>query len=328
MGSRAFKKALLLWYCKSKGWLNMTENRQLIEEIKRLKEQQDAVIVAHTYQNGEVQAIADMVGDSFALSKYCANLTCSTIVFCGVGFMAESAKILSPDKRVLLPEQSAGCPMADMITAEELREFRAQHPDAAVVTYINSSSAVKAESDVIVTSSNALKVVKNMPEKKILFCPDQNLGSYIAAQCPEKEFVLWQGYCPTHHAMQGQIAKAMKEKYPEAELLVHPECKPEVTAYADYIGSTQGIIDYARNSEKKEFIIGTEMGTLYPLSQENPDKIFHLMDPELVCTNMKLTTLESIRRSLETGTYEMQVPEEVAAGARKSLTRMLELASR
>ena len=154
MGSRAFNEALLLWYFKSEGWLIMTENRQLIEEIQKLKEQNDAVIVAHTYQNAEVQAIADVVGDSFALSKYCANLSCSTIVFCGVGFMAESAKILSPDKRVLLPEQSAGCPMADMITAEELREFRAQHPDAAVVTYINSSSAVKAESDVIVTSSN------------------------------------------------------------------------------------------------------------------------------------------------------------------------------
>lgn len=306
----------------------MTENRKLIEEIQKLKKQHDAVIVAHTYQNGEVQAIADMVGDSFALSKYCANLTCSTIVFCGVGFMAESAKILSPDKRVLLPEQSAGCPMADMITAEELKEFRSQYPGAAVVTYINSSSEVKAESDVIVTSSNALKVVQNLPEKKILFCPDQNLGSFIAAQCPDKEFVMWHGYCPTHHAMRAETAQRMKAQYPEAELLVHPECKSEVTALADYVGSTQGIIDYARNSSNKEFIIGTEMGTLYPLAQENPGKTFHLMDPELVCPNMKITTLESVRRSLETGTFEMQVPESVAEGARRALTRMLELSAR
>lgn len=297
-----------------------------VAEIERLKKEQDAVIVAHTYQNAEVQELADLVGDSFALSRYCAKQTCSTIVFCGVGFMAESAKILSPGKRVLLPERLAGCPMADMVTAEELQAFRKEHPDTAIVTYINSSAAVKAESDVIVTSSNAVRVVRAMPEKKILFVPDQNLGSYVAKQCPDKDVTLWHGYCPTHHKIQPEAVRRMREAYPDAEILVHPECTLEVLAYADYIGSTKEIIDHAAASAKRQFIIGTEMGVLHPLRRDHPEKTFYLMDSRLVCPNMKMTTLDSVLRCLQTGQYEMQVPEDVARRAARALNRMLELA--
>ncbi len=302
------------------------KRKEICDEIARLKKEQDAVIVAHTYQIGEIQEIADIVGDSFALSKYCAGQSHQTIVFCGVGFMAESAKILSPEKRVLLPERLAGCPMADMVTAEGLRALKRQHPDAAVVTYINSSAAVKAESDVIVTSSNALKVVSRMPEKKIIFAPDQNLGSYVAAQCPEKEVILWRGFCPTHHRITKEEVLKAKEAHPDAELLIHPECPGEVVALADYVGSTKGIIDYAAASEKQKFIIGTEMGVLYPLERDFPEKTFYLMTPGLVCPNMKMTTLESVRRCLLTGEYEMTLPADIMEKARTALQRMMELA--
>lgn len=300
-------------------------DNDFIERIKKLKQERNAVIVAHMYQNDEVQAVADMVGDSYALSKYCTNRPESTIVFCGVDFMAESAKILSPEKTVLIPVADAGCPMADMITAEQLREFKKQYPGYAVATYINSSAAVKAESDVIVTSSNALKVIRGMEEKNIIFGPDRNLGSFIAKQCPEKNIVLWNGFCPTHHKIKKEDVLEIKEKYPNAELLVHPECTPEVTELADYAGSTKGIIDYATASESKEFIIGTEVGVMYQLKKNNPDKKFYIMSCELVCHNMKKTTLESIVNCLEKGEHKISVPDEVAKKAKKALDRMLEL---
>lgn len=297
----------------------------MVERIKKLKQERNAVIVAHMYQNDEVQAVADIVGDSYALSKFCATRPESTIVFCGVDFMAESAKILSPDKTVLIPVQNAGCPMADMITAEQLIEFKKQYPGYAVATYINSSAAVKAESDVIVTSSNAYKVISGMKEKDIIFCPDRNLGGFIAKQCPDKNIVLWDGFCPTHHQIKTADVIEIKEKYPNAKLLVHPECSPEVSALADYAGSTKGIIDYATTSNDKEFIIGTELGVMYQLKKNNPDKIFHLMSKELVCPNMKKTTLQSILDCLEKGQYEVNVPMDVAINAKKALDRMLEL---
>ncbi len=297
----------------------------MVERIKKLKQERNAVIVAHMYQNDEVQAVADIVGDSFALSKFCTTRPESTIVFCGVDFMAESAKILSPDKTVLIPVRNAGCPMADMITAEQLKEFKKQYPGYAVATYINSSAAVKAESDVIVTSSNAYKVISGMKEKNIIFCPDKNLGGFIAKQCPDKNIVLWNGFCPTHDQIKREEVIEIKEKYPKAKLLVHPECAPDVSILADYAGSTKGIIDYATASDAKEFIIGTELGVMYQLKKNNPDKIFHLMSKELICPNMKKTTLQSILDCLEKGEYEVNVPESVAKNAKKALDRMLEL---
>lgn len=298
---------------------------EMIRRINQLKKDRDAVIVAHMYQIGEIQDIADIVGDSFALSKYCANLPNRTIVFCGVHFMAESAKILSPEKTVLLPERHAGCPMADMINAEDLVEFKKKYPGYAVATYINSSAAVKAESDVIVTSSNAVKVIERMEEKDIIFTPDQNLGGYIAKQCPDKNIVLWNGFCPTHHKIRKEDVLKIKELHPDAELLVHPECSPDVTELADYAGSTKGIIDYAASSHHQKFIIGTEIGVMHQLESNNPDKTFYLMAPGLVCPNMKKTTLDSVLKCLETGEYDINVPEEIASRAKKALDRMMEL---
>ena len=298
---------------------------EMVEQINRLKKERNAVIVAHMYQNAEVQEIADIVGDSFALSKYCASLTEQTIVFCGVDFMAESAKILSPEKTVLLPERHAGCPMAEMITAEALIEFKKKYPGYAVATYINSSAAVKAESDVIVTSSNAVKVIKGLEEQNIIFGPDQNLGAFIAKQCPEKNIVLWNGFCPTHHKIKKEDVLTIKALHPDALLLVHPECTPDVTELADYAGSTKGIIDYATASDHQKFIIGTEIGVMHQLEKRNPGKTFYLMAPGLVCPNMKKTSLKSVLNCLETGEYEIHVPEETASRARKALDRMMQL---
>lgn len=308
--------------------IDFADKQSLIKEILRLKEEKDAVILAHSYQPADIQDIADVVGDSYALSKYCTKIKQKTLVFCGVHFMAESAKILSPEKTVLIPEKDAGCPMADMVTAPELRAFKEMYPDAAVVTYINSSAAVKAESDVIVTSSNAVKVVKNMKEKQIIFCPDKNLGSFVASKCPDKEFILWDGYCPVHNKMTADEVFAIKAKYPDAKFLVHPECPAEVCETADFIGSTKDIMEYAADSSDKEFIVGTEMGVIYPMSRDNEGKTFHLLSENLVCEDMKLITLESLYKCLDTGSYEMELDEEIIEKASKALNRMIELASK
>ncbi len=297
----------------------------MIKRIKELKEERNAVIVAHNYQVDEVQEIADVVGDSFALSRYCANSDKNVIVFCGVHFMAESAKILSPEKTVLLPEIDAGCPMADMVTAEELREKKKQHPQAAVVCYINSSAEVKAESDICCTSSNAVKVIRSLKEKDIIFVPDQNLGSYVASQVPEKNIILWHGYCITHHRIKPEEVKKIKELHPDALLLIHPECAPEVVAYADFVGSTKQIIDYAASSSHKKFIIGTEMGVMYKLKKDNPDKEFYLMSPGLICPNMKKTSLKSVYTALSEMKYRIEIDEDIRVRARKALDRMLEV---
>ncbi len=308
----------------------MTEfsNKQdLINEILRLKKEKDAVILAHSYQIGDIQEIADVVGDSYALSKYCTKVKQKTLVFCGVHFMAESAKILSPEKTVLLPEKDAGCPMADMVTAPALREFKKKYPEAAVVTYINSSAAVKAESDVIVTSSNAVKVVNNMTEKQIIFVPDKNLGSFVASKCPDKEFILWDGYCPVHNAIKAEYTANTKLKYPDALFLVHPECPADVVGMADFIGSTKDIMDYVSTSTHDSFIIGTEHGVLHPLKRDNTGKDFYLLSDELVCRDMKITTLDSLFKCLLTGEHEMKLPEDVIQKASKALNRMIELAN-
>mgnify|MGYP001431453291 CR=1 FL=1 len=301
------------------------DKENLIKEIIKLKQERNAVIVAHNYQVDDVQEIADVVGDSFALSEYCASSEYSTIVFCGVHFMAESAKILSPEKTVLLPVIDAGCPMADMVTPEKLREAKKRYPGAAVVCYVNSSAEVKAESDICCTSSNALNVVKSVKEKDIIFVPDKNLGSYIAKQVPEKNIILWDGYCITHHRIDKDEVNMIKEFHKDAELLVHPECQPEIVELADFVGSTKQIIDYASQSSNKKFIIGTEMGVLYKLKKDNPDKTFYLMSKGLVCANMKKTRLQNVYDALNEMKYKIELDKEIISKAKKALNRMLEI---
>lgn len=300
-------------------------NEELKQEIFSLKEKRNAVIVAHNYQTDEVQEIADLVGDSFALSKYCAGSRADVIVFCGVHFMAESAKILSPQKTVLLPEIDAGCPMADMVTAEALREEKKRHPGAAAVCYINSSAEVKAECDICCTSSNAVNVVKAVKQEEIIFVPDCNLGDYVARMVPEKRIIAWKGFCPTHHRIKPEEARKVKELHPDALLLVHPECKPEVVALADFTGSTKQIIDFASGSKASKFIIGTEMGVLNKLKRDNPDKQFYLLSPGLVCPNMKKTSLQSVYNALKHLRYNIELDETVRLKAKGSLDRMLEI---
>ena len=298
---------------------------ELFSSIRKLKEDKKAVIVAHNYQTDDVQEIADLVGDSFALSKYCASTDAEVIVFCGVHFMAESAKLLSPQKTVLLPEPDAGCPMADMVTAEALREEKKKYPNAAVVCYINSSAEVKAESDICCTSSNAIQVVKSMKEKDIIFVPDKNLGSYVAQMVPEKRVIFWEGFCATHYKIKPDEVRKIKALHPDALLLIHPECRPEVVALADFVGSTKQIIDFASKSSEKKFIIGTEMGVLYRLKQDNPEKTFYLMSPGLVCPNMKKTSLQSVYASLQEMKHVIELDDDIMGRARKALDKMLSI---
>lgn len=301
------------------------DKSELKRKIVELKEQRKAVIVAHNYQIDDVQEIADVVGDSFALSKYCATTAAEVVVFCGVHFMAESAKILSPEKTVLLPEIDAGCPMADMVTAEALREEKKKYPGAAVVCYINSSAEVKAESDVCCTSSNALNVIRSIEQKDIIFVPDQNLGNYVAKSVPEKNIIFWKGFCITHHKIKTGEVDKMKELHPDALLLIHPECRPELVEMADFVGSTKQIIDFANTSDHKKFIIGTEMGVLYKLKRDNPDKTFYLMSQGLVCPNMKKTSLESVYNALNEMKYQIELDEEIRVKAERALERMLQV---
>lgn len=298
---------------------------ELIAKINVLKKEKNAVIIVHNYQRDEVQEIADYRGDSLALAQAAVRTDAKIIVFCGVHFMAESAAILNPGKKVLLPVKEAGCPLADMITVEKLKDKKKQYPDAAVVCYVNSSAAVKAESDIACTSSNAIKVVKSLKEKKVIFVPDKNLGRYVQSQVPEKEIILWEGFCATHIRLTEEDVVAAKKRHPEAEFIAHPECNPEVLRLADAVCSTGGMFSYVRSSPKKEFIIGTENGMLFGLKKENPDKKFYMPTTHLVCANMKLTTLGWVLHSLEHEVYEIRVPKDIAQKARKSLERMLNL---
>lgn len=304
----------------------MAENKEsLIEKINRLKKEKRAVILAHNYQRKEIQEIADYVDDSLALSRKAAQTDAEVIVFCGVHFMAESAAILSPDKIVLLPEERAGCPMADMVTAEGLRELKEKHPDAAVVTYINSSATVKAETDVCCTSANAVKIVASIPEKKIIFSPDRNLGAYIQSQLPDKELILWAGYCPTHEKIDQEDVLSLKEEHPQAKVLVHPECPKEVIALGDYVHSTTGIIRAAQELDSNEFIICTEYDLIHRLHKEVPNKTFYFPTKKPLCPNMKLTNLEKLAACLENMKPQITVPDEIRIKARASLDRMLDL---
>lgn len=298
-------------------------NESLKKQIAKLKKKRNAVIIAHNYQRDEIQEIADISGDSLALSQAAVRTDAETIVFCGVDFMAESASILNPHKKVLLPVKEAGCPMADMITPEKLKAERVKYPEAAVVCYVNSSAEVKAESDIACTSSNAVAIVKSLKEKQIIFVPDKNLARYVQGQVPEKEIILWDGFCPTHIRVQAEDIVKTKKMYPEAEVIAHPECNPEVLAHADHICSTGGMFGYVKKSNSREFIISTECGMLYKLQKENPDKKFYLPTPRLVCATMKLTTLGWVAHSLEMLVYEIKVSEEVREKAGKTLEKML-----
>ncbi|WP_427339347.1 quinolinate synthase NadA [Caloranaerobacter sp. DY30410] len=301
------------------------DKQRIIDEIIKLKREKDAIILAHNYQIPEIQEIADVVGDSLALSKAASNVDNKIIVFCGVHFMAESAKILSPDKKVLLPAKDAGCPMADMVTAEKLREYKEKNPDTYVVCYVNSSAAVKAESDICCTSSNALKVVSSIEAEKILFVPDRNLGNYIKSKVKDKQIDLWPGFCITHHRVKEiEVVKA-KEAHPDALVLVHPECNEDVVKMADFVGSTSQIIDFATKSSSKKFIIGTEMGILHQLRKNNPDKKFYLLSPGLICSNMKKTGLNDVLNALKYEKFEITVPEDIRVKALTSLQRMMDI---
>ncbi len=301
-------------------------NEELKKKILKLKEERNAVIIAHNYQRDEIQEVADITGDSLALSQAAVRTDADIIVFCGVHFMAETAAILNPDKIILLPVAEAGCPMADMITPEKLRAKKTEYPDAAVVCYVNSSARVKAESDICCTSSNAVEIVKSLKKhKRIIFVPDRNLGNYIQSQLPDKEIILWKGFCPTHIRVQEEDIREVRKEHPDAEFVAHPECEPEVLALADHICSTGGMFKYVKASKSKKFIIGTESGMLYRLRKENPDKEFFLATEHLICPSMKLTTLGWVAHSLEAMVNKIEVHQDVKAKAKLALDRMLEV---
>ena len=295
---------------------------EVLKAIQKLKKERNALILAHFYQLGEIQDIADVVGDSLELAKAARDAKEDVIVFCGVRFMAETAKILNPKKTVLLPALDAGCPMADMITAEEVLRLREEHPNAAVMCYVNSDVAVKAVSDICCTSSNALKIAMSLEEEEIIFVPDQCLGGYIAQFLPQKRFILAEGFCPTHCRIKPEDVLAARKALPGAKVLVHPECMPGVVSLADFAGSTSQIIAEAMRSDAKEFLIGTEEGVLHRLSKLCPDKRFYNTGRTQVCPNMKKTRIDSVLSALTEMQHEIIVDEELAKKALKSLERM------
>ncbi len=326
----------------------MSEKQKIVEEILRLKEQRRAIIIAHNYQREEVQEIADFTGDSLELSREAAKVDCDVIVFCGVNFMAESASILSPDKVVLLPELEANCPMADMIRVsgerkvwksfpgyEEqptfvfphdftLLDMKERYPGVPVVTYVNTTADVKAESDICCTSANVVKVVESVDSDTVICVPDRNLSAW-AQKNTGKKIITWDGFCHVHDRIRAEDVKRARQEHPNAVLMAHPECRLEVLELADHVTSTSGMLRYARQSDAKEFIVGTEIGLLYRLRKENPDKVFHPLRKDMICPNMKKTRLESVLRALKEMTHEVKVPEDIRVRAVKALDRMLEV---
>lgn len=301
------------------------EMMELIKEILKLKKEKNAVILAHSYQNIEIDEVADYVGDSLYLSQMAAKTDADIIVFAGVYFMAETAKILSPDKKVLLPRLESGCLMADMINLEQLREFKAKHPGLPVVCYINSTAEVKSECDICCTSSNAVKIVKSLNAKEVLFAPDTYLGKWVESQLEGVNIIPYPGYCPTHLRIKPEDIVSLKEKYPEAQVLVHPECHQSVTGLADYVGSTTGIMNFAEKSDKKQFIIATELGVVERLQRDLKDKEFILVSEKAICPNMKWHQLEDIYNALKYEQYEINVDETIAKKAITCIDRMLEV---
>lgn len=296
------------------------------KQIEKLKSEKNAVILAHYYAPAEAQKVADFVGDSFYLAKIAKQSTANIIVFCGVSFMGESAKILNPDKKVLMPDLSADCPMAHMVTPGKIREMRNKYDDLAVVCYINSTAELKCQSDVCVTSSNAVKIVKALPNKNIFFIPDRNLGRYVAEQVPEKNIIVNDGYCPIHAAITKQQVIDAKKEHPAAKVISHPECEEEVLELSDYIGSTAELIEYAKQSDSMEFIVCTETGVEYKLTSDSHDKKFIFVKPAPCCSDMKLNTLENILSELTNENNTIEIDEETRLRAMLPLDRMLECA--
>ncbi|SEA40813.1 quinolinate synthetase [Desulfuromusa kysingii] len=297
--------------------------KELQQKIKQLATDKGALLLAHNYERDEIQEIADITGDSLALSIEAQKTDKQLIVFCGVHFMAESAAILSPEKTVLLPRADAGCPMADMVTVEGLKALKKQHPDATVVTYVNSSAAVKAESDICCTSSNAVSVARSVAAKKLLLVPDRNLGRYIAKNVPEKECIFWDGYCATHDRLKVEDVEQIQASHPDALFMVHPECRPEVLNLADHICSTSGMYEFAAHNPATKFIVGTENGILWRLRKENPDKQFIMANRDMICPTMKMTSLEDVLHCLETMETRVTVAADIRIKARTALDKML-----
>jgi quinolinate synthase len=299
--------------------------KDLQDKIKTSLREKNAILLVHYYQRPEIQDIADLLGDSLALSMEAAKTDADIIVFAGVRFMAESASILSPDKTVLLPREEAGCPLADMITVDELEAIKKQYPDAAVVTYVNSSAAIKAHSDICCTSANAVAVVDSLTDaEKVLMIPDGNLARYISLHT-DKEIIPWSGYCPVHHCITPEEVAAVKGRYPDALFAAHPECAPEVLKIADFVGSTGGIIRFAKETSAKQIIVGTESGIMHHLQKENPDKTFIPVSDKLICHDMKYITLKDIFDSLTEMKHVVKVPDDIRIAANKALKRMLEI---
>ncbi len=303
----------------------VSSHEQTKDRIKRRKEELKAVIVAHNYQRPEVQDIADFVGDSLELARQCTQVDAETIVFCGVHFMAETAAILNPERTVLLTEGSAGCPMADMIDVAELKKWQQRYPGVPVVCYINSTAEIKAESDICCTSANGLRVAESVPGDEILFVPDQNLGHFISTQT-NKKVVLYPGFCYVHHRLKPEQVRLARRLHPEASVIVHPECRPEVIALADAALSTSQMLRHVKADPHSSFIIGTEEGILHRMRQENPDKTFHPLVNGQVCIDMKKTTLETLLATMESRRNIITVPEEVRPKAKKAIERMLAVA--
>ena len=301
----------------------LTTDEDLAAQIAELRKRRNAVILAHNYQLPEVQKVADHVGDSLDLSRKAAQTDAEVVVFCGVHFMAETAALLSPEKVVLLPEQDAGCPMADMIDAESLRGLKAKHPDSPVVCYVNSTAAVKAEVDVCCTSANAVEVVSRLQtDAPVIFVPDQYLGGFVQRKTG-REMILWPGFCPTHMRFTTAAIDQYRKRYPDAEVMVHPESRTEVSAAADFALGTGGMCAHAKRSKARRIVVGTEVGLLHRLRKENPDKEFLALNENAVCPNMKLTGLESVVRALETMQHTVVVPPELRDWARASVERMV-----
>ncbi|OGV50354.1 MAG: quinolinate synthase [Lentisphaerae bacterium GWF2_44_16] len=302
--------------------------KEIIDKINILRKKLNAVILTHNYQLGEVQDIADFTGDSLELSMKAANTVADIIVFCGVKFMAETAYILSPEKKILLPVMESGCPMADMADADELRKVKAENPGAVVVCYVNSTAEVKAECDLCVTSANAVQIVSSIPaDKKIIFVPDKNLGAYVQKKTGRNMF-LWPGFCPTHMRITPEHILRKKAEYPNAVVMVHPESRPEVIELADEVLSTGGMCKFAKGTSKNTIIVATEMGIIYRLQKENPGKLFIPVSEQAICPNMKLTRLEDVLSALEKGRYEITVQENIRVLAKKPIERMLELSEK
>ena len=301
----------------------MGYDEDLSTVIRELAVSKNAVILAHNYQRPEVQDVADFVGDSLGLARTAAATDAGVIIFCGVHFMAETAKILAPDRTVVFPEMRAGCPMADMITAEQARAWRAEYPGVPLVTYVNTSAEVKAESDVCVTSANAVEVVRRLGAPRVLFAPDRNLGMWISSKLPDVEFVLWEGFCPTHDQVTAEQVLAARAEHPDAVILAHPECRPDVSALADQVLSTSQMLAYAASSAATSFIVVTEEGLLHGLRKAAPGKEFVNLTPTMICPNMKLTTLEKVRDSLALQQFEVTVPEDIRVRALTAVERMV-----